>query len=458
MSKVTTTREGFTIRLKGASTPRLQSGVQPKTYAVQPEDFIGFSRPKVLVEVGDEVQAGTPLFFSKLMPSVQYTSPVSGEIAAIERGPKRKLLRVVVLADTNLSDKIGYVDFPTYTHEQVNKTDRGDLIENICLSGVWPQLIRRPYGVVADPSEEPSAIFISAADTSPLAPTYPYVFEQDRDAFVMGITVLRKLCRQEVHIGLVQGYPVGFVGELESVCYHKFSGPHPVGNVGVQLHHTRPIKGPDDLVWTISLYGVVELGRLFLDGKYNTLHRVPVQGPLVENPTYVAVHKGACISTLVEETEDAVLPRYISGNVLTGTRVPLDGHLGYYHYQLTVIKEGNYQEPFGWVLPSFSKLSVQRGLGLFSFLSRGSKYALDSNLHGELRAFVQTGLFERLLPMDILLSFLLKAILAEDFEEMEALGIYELVEEDVALCEFADVSKNEIQRLVRQGIELLRND
>ena len=457
VSKVINTSRGFNIKLKGAADRSLRSCVQPRTFAVKPTDFIGLVRPKVLVSVGDEVQAGTPLLFSKLAPEILYTSPVSGEVVAIERGAKRRLLAVVILADANLEESISYLGFLPHTHEEVNKSPREDLVKNICNSGLWPQLVRRPYGIVADPSEVPSAIFISSADTSPLASDYPYAFEEDKNAFVMGLTVLRKLSGEDVHISLIKNRKAGFMEGLGSVRYHYFQGPHPVGNVGVQLHHVRPIKNANDVVWTISPYGVIEIGRLFLHGKYDTRHRIAVAGPLVSKPAYVSAYKGACIAPFVADNLTTSNARYISGNVLTGERITEQGHLGYYHYQLTIIEEGNYQEPFGWILPSFSKLSLQRGLGLFSFLRPNAAYNLDSNLHGELRAFVQTGLIERFLPMDVLLTFLLKAIIAHDYEEMEALGIYELIEEDVALCEFADVSKNEIQSLVRQGLDLLRN-
>ena len=241
----------------------------------------------------------------------------------------------------------------------------------------------------------------------------------------------------------------------KNVQINKFSGPHPSGNVGVQIHHIDPInKG--DVVWTINPYGVVQIGKLFLEGIYDASKVVALTGSEVEKPQYYKTYIGASIKKMIAQNINSDNVRYISGNVLTGEKIGADGHIGYFDNQVTVIPEGNYYELFGWILPTTKKLSFQRAFGLLSFLNPKKEYVVDTNLRGEPRAFVQTGVFEKVTPMDILPTHLLKAILAEDFDDMEGLGIYEVIEEDLALCEFVDVSKHDVQAIVREGIDLIQ--
>ena len=451
-------RRGFDIKLQGRAAMDVLSIPLPKTFSLKPADFIGIERPKLHIREGDEVKAGTPLLFDKLLAEVQYCSPVSGEVARIERGPKRVITSVIILSDEDLKNTIRYVPFDTYTDSQVEEMAREKLVGILCKGGVWPQLIQRPYGIVAHPSQVPRAIFVSLFDTSPLAPDYSYVFEGDKAAFSMGILVLRRLSGKDVHLSLPAEKRMGYMEEFQGVRYHSFKGPHPSGNVGVQIHRISPIRDSSDNVWTISPYGVVEIGRLLLEGRYRTQHKVAITGSAIDKSGYIETFSGASISPILKDNERDKhhLFRYISGNVLTGDRVSATGHMGYYAHQLTVIPEGNTREFLGWILPSLRKLSIQRGLGIFSYLFPRKLYRLTANMNGEPRAFVQTSVLEKVLPMDIFITYLLKAILAEDYEEMESLGIYELVEEDVALCEFVDVSKHRVQSLLRQGIEMLR--
>jgi len=224
--------------------------------------------------------------------------------------------------------------------------------------------------------------------------------------------------------------------------------------VGVQIHHIDPItKG--EFVWTISPYGVIQIGKLFAEGIYDASKIIALTGSEVTNPQYYKTYSGAGVKKFVTSTLSGSHNRIISGNVLTGEKVEEEGHIGFYNHQLTVIPEGDYHELFGWIMPSTKKLSFHRGLGLLSFLNPKKEYVLDTNVHGEERAFVSTGSFEQVTPMDIFPTYLLKAILAEDYDEMEALGIYEVIEEDLALCEFIDVSKHDVQAIVREGIDLM---
>ena len=245
------------------------------------------------------------------------------------------------------------------------------------------------------------------------------------------------------------------VGSAKGIESHKFSGPHPAGNVGVHIHHVDPI-GKEQVVWTLNPYGVVQIGRLFLKGIYDCSKVVALTGSEIKEPQYYHASVGACVDKLVEGKLKNDHVRYISGNVLTGRKIARDGYLGFYDHQLTVIPEGDYYEFLGWMKPTTNKLSFHRALGLLSFLNPKKEYVLDSNMRGEERAFVQTGIYEQVVPMDILPEYLLKAIMAEDYDEMEALGIYEVIEEDVALCEFIDISKHDIQHIIRDGINLIR--
>jgi Na+-transporting NADH:ubiquinone oxidoreductase subunit A len=237
---------------------------------------------------------------------------------------------------------------------------------------------------------------------------------------------------------------------------NKFSGPHPSGCVGVQIHHIDPV-GKSDIVWTINPYGVIQIGKLFTNGVYDASRIIAVVGSEVKDPQYYKTYTGASVKKYLHNNLKQDNVRIISGNVLTGTRIAADGHIGFFDHMITVIPEGNYYEFMGWIAPSAKKLSFSRALGLFSFLNYKKEYVLDSNTHGEPRAFVQTGIFERVTPMDILPTHLLKAIIAEDYDDMEALGIYEVIEEDLALCEFVDVSKHNVQEILREGIELIQN-
>jgi Na+-transporting NADH:ubiquinone oxidoreductase subunit A len=382
-----------------------------------------------------------------------YTAPVSGEIVEIKRGEKRKLLEVKILADK----KMEYESFRKYSVSEINNLPVSEIKNQILKSGVWPNFIQRPFGVIADPSATPKAIHVSAFDTSPLAADYSLIFKGQDQFFQVGIDILKKLTSGAVHVNVHSTSEISTVfSQVKGAELNKFSGPHPAGNVGVQIHHIDPInKG--DLVWTINPIGVIQIGKLFINGVYDASRIVALVGPEVQNPQYYKTYTGSAINKIVKGNLKNDHVRYISGNALTGSNIGASGHLGFFDHQLTILEEGDKYEFLGWITPSPKKLSFHRAFGLLSFLSPNKEYALNTNVHGEPRAFVQTGVFEKVLPMDILPTHLIKSILAEDIDEMEALGIYEVVEEDFALCEFVDVSKHNVQEILRDGIELLQN-
>ena len=452
MSKFVKLKKGFDIKLAGAAKKELVETITPNVFALKPTDFNGIERPKLLVSQGDNVKAGTPLMFDKLRPEVMFTAPVSGEVVEINRGAKRKLLEIKILAD----QRVEYHEFQKFTVSELNNLSRDQILQYLLPSGIWPRFVQRPYGVIANPEDKPKAIFISTFDSHPLAPDYDFLMKGEDHFFQTGLDMLRKLTTGKVHLNLDSDAEVSTLfGSVTGVQVNKFSGPHPAGNVGVQIHHLDPInKG--EVAWTISPYGVAQIGKLFLEGIYDASKVFALAGPPVKQPKYFKSFEGACIDKFVEDNLEHQNVRFISGNALTGERISKEGFLGYYDHLVTVLTEGDYFEFIGWLKPTFTKLSFHRAFGLMSFLNKDEEYDLDTNSRGEERAFVQTGVFERVVPMDILPTHLLKAIMAEDYDDMEALGIYEVIEEDMALCEFVDVSKHPVQSILREGIDLMR--
>lgn len=453
MGKFIRLKKGFTINLAGKAAPKVVETEQPETFVIKPTDFYGIYMPKPVVKEGDTVKAGTPLFHDKKHEQVLYTAPVSGEIVEIKRGEKRKLLEIKILADK----KVEHASFNKYSVSEIANLPVAELKNQLLKSGVWPNIIQRPFGIVADPGVTPKAIHISAFDTHPLAPDYAVLFKGQDHYFQVGVDILKRLTSGVVHVNTHSTSEISTVfSQVKGAEVNKFSGSHPAGCVGVQIHHLDPInKG--QVVWTITPAGVIQIGKLFLNGIYDASKLVAVVGSEVKNPQYYKTYTGASVKKFMEGnlTQDHV--RVISGNPLTGTAIGKDGHLGFFDQQISVLPEGDYAEFIGWITPGERKLSFHRAIGLFSFLSPSKERVVDTNTHGEPRAFVQTGIFEQVTPMDVLPTFLLKSILAEDIDEMEALGIYEVIEEDLALCEFVDVSKHKVQEILREGIELIQH-
>jgi Na+-transporting NADH:ubiquinone oxidoreductase subunit A len=452
MGKFIRLKKGFTINLAGKAATKIGDSGSTDSVAIKPSDFHGVYIPKVVVKEGDTVKAGSPLFHDKKLDRIQFTSPVSGEVVRVTRGEKRALLEVVVLADKT----VDYLPFKKHTVSDIANLLAEDIKSQMLDSGVWANLVQRPFGVLADPAVTPKAIHISAFDTAPLAPDYSFLFKGQDHFFQTGVDILKKLTSGQVHINIHNASDLSTVfSQAKGAEVNKFSGPHPAGCVGVQIHHIDPInKG--DVVWTINPFGVIQIGKLFLQGIYDASKLVAVTGSEAKTPHYVKTVTGASIKSLTANNVASDNVRYISGHALTGTNVGKDGYLGFYDHQVTLLPEGNDYEFIGWITPGANKLSVQRAWGLFSFLTPSKEFRLNTNTHGEPRAMVQTGVWEQLVPMDILPGHLIKSILAEDIDEMEALGIYEVIEEDLALCEFADVSKHNVQGILREGIELIR--
>ena len=447
MSKIIKLRKGLDVNLRGRAEKMTVQLPLASEYAVSPLDFAGVT-PKLLVKAGDKVKAGTPLFFNKYDERVLFTSPVSGTVTAVNRGEKRLVLNVTVAADA----KQTYEEFEL---PDLAKADREEIVSLLLKSGLWPLIIQRPYGIIANPSDKPKAIFVSAFDSAPLAPDYNYILASEKQNLQKGFAVLGRLTDGKVHLSVRANSGDDF-SVLKGVELHEFAGKHPAGNVGVQINHIDPVnKG--ERVWTVNIQAVAIIGRLFNEGHVDMSKTIAVVGSEVMRAQYVRIIGGAPVSSIlkgnIQPQAEGQSVRIISGNVLSGVRSSMEGFINFYADMLSVIPEGNHHELLGWIMPRFGKFSVSKTY--FSWLFPGKVYNLDTNLNGGERPFVVTGLYEKYLPMDIYPTYLLKAILAEDIDKMESLGIYEVIEEDLALCEFVDPSKIEMQQILRKGINLM---
>ena len=441
MSNQLVLKKGLDIPVKGAAAQKVVKTVKPGVVAVKPTDFKGFL-PRLLVKEGDRVLAGSPVLADKQKPQVLVTSPVSGTVKSIVRGDKRKLLAVLVDADASQE----YVDFGTKV-----PADADAVKELLLKTGLWGALIQRPYGVQADPALRPKAIFISSFSTAPLAADTEFTLG-DRFADIQaGVNALAKLTDGGVHFSVNKAvWNSSPFHKVENAIVHSVSGKHPAGNVGVQISHIAPIQ-KGETVWTMPVLFVAALGHVINTGKLDLTRKVAVTGPVAADPAYVVALPGTPVKEITDIPADA---RVIGGDVLTGENLGADGCLGYFQDQLTLLHEGTEREWFGWAKPFRPKVHSSSWC-YFSWLTPSKKYDMDTNLHGGPRAFVETKCFEDVTPMDIFPIYLIKACLAGDIEKMEKFGIYEVLPEDLALCDYVDPSKNDIQAIIQQGIDLM---
>ncbi len=446
MSQQIKIKRGYDIRLKGKAQEKVQK-LSLNKYAVKPTDFHGIF-PKLSVRVGDKVKRGAPIFFDKHHEHISIPSPISGTVTDVIRGAKRKMLEIRIEDDG--ADE--FVDFGIENPENLGAEKvKSKLIE----SGLWSLIRQRPYTVIANPVDKPRDIFISGFDSAPLAANLDFVLEGKEESFQAGIMALSNLTEGKIYLGIGANTKSKVLLQTKGVERVQFDGPHPAGNVGIQIHHISPInKG--ELIWTVQAQDVVTIGNLFLKGQYDSDITIALVGSEIENPQYYQVKRGADIAGIVEGKTTPGHLRFISGNVLTGTKIEKNGYLSYYHNMITVIPEGDKYELFGWLIPSPKKLSFYRTA--FSWLTPNKEYRLNTNLNGGERAFVMTGFLERVLPMDILPVYLLKAIMVDDIDQMEQLGIYEVDEEDIALCEYISISKINMQEILRNGLDMMRKE
>jgi len=445
MSKDIRIRKGLDIKLVGEAEKVTAQATKSNVYAIKPDDFHGIV-PKVIAKQGTEVKTGEPLFHSKTNEKMLFASPVSGEVVEIIRGAKRKIIAFKVLADKEQQ-------FKDFGVKDVNAMSREDVISHLLSAGCWPFIKQRPYDVIASPDVAPKAIFISAYATAPLAADLEYVLAGKEKELQTAITALSKLTEGDVHVSIGKKGNSPFAG-LDHITLHTITGPHPAGNVGVQIATIDPMnKG--EVVWVVNPQDLVIIGELLLTGKFNSERIVALAGSSIKNPKYFKTKIGAEVSSVIYDSgvKDTNI-RVISGNVLTGDNVKPDGNLGFYHDSITVIPEGDDYEFFGWNKPIFNKISPSRAL-TFSWLFPNKKYDLNTNTNGEHRAFVVTGNYEEVFPMDIYPLQILKACAVNDLDAMEQLGMYEVAPEDFALTEFICVSKQPHQQIIREGLDLM---
>jgi len=438
-------KKGFDIKLVGEAEKEVVD-YSSETYAVKPAvDYQGV-RPKLVVQVGDEVKAGSPLVFHKDNEKVVITSPVSGEVVEINRGARRALDEIKILADK----KTNYEDFGK---GDPGSMSREEVIEKILNSGLWPAIRQRPFAIVANPEDKPKSVFISCFDTSPLAADLDFIVDGEEEAFQTGINAVRKLTEGKVHLNVNGKADTSEVfTNTEGVELTSFKGKHPASCVGVQIHHLDPVnKGTT--VWYLNPQDVISIGKLFLEGKYIPQRIIALTGQSVNLRKYYKTLAGSCVDKMVNGNVEEGTLRYISGNVLAGTQISKNGYLGYYDNQITVIPEGDEAEFMGWIMPSYPRPSLSKTFP-WAFMP-GTKFEVNTNMHGEERAYVVTGQYESVLPMDIYPVHLIKAIMFEDIELMEGLGIYEVAEEEMAICEFVCTSKMPVQKLIRDGLDLM---
>jgi Na+-transporting NADH:ubiquinone oxidoreductase subunit A len=446
MSKNVKIRRGADIKLQGAAERIKAEAPFPSSFAIKPTDFHGLT-PKMVVKEGAEVKAGSVLFYDKYNEHVKFTSPVSGEVAEIVRGAKRRILEVRIVAD----QKQAYENF------DVSDLSGEEKVKSLLMaSGLWAMIKQRPYDVVADPKRKPKTIVVSAFDSAPLGADYDFILHGQNEAFQKGIDALAQLTSGKVHLNTRGGSAADAVfTTAKNVEHNTFTGPHPSGTPGVQIHHLDPInKG--EVVWTVSPQHVAIIGRFFQTGKVDMSKTIALAGSEVDKPRYLSTWIGASIKSIVEGQLKEGKNRIISGNVLTGDQVDMDGYLGYYSDVVTVIPEGDERQFLGWLAPNFHKYSLSRAY--FSWMMPKKRYALNTNMNGEDRAYVVSGQYEDVLPMDVYPVQLIKSIMTNDIDKMEKLGIYEVAPEDLALCEYACTSKMEVQKILREGLDLAQKE
>ena len=445
MSKDIRIKKGLNIKLLGAAEQTTSKAVLSNVYAINLDDFHGIT-PKMLVKQGAEVKAGEPLFYNKNREDMLFVSPVSGELVEINRGARRRILSLKILADKEQSQL-------THTPLKLETASKEELKAFMLKGGVWPFVKQRPYDIVANPNATPKSIFVSGYATAPLAADMDYVLQGKEAQLQAAITALGKLTPGKVHVSVGASSKSPLAG-LSGIELHKVSGPHPSGLVGTQINRIDPVnKG--ETVWTVAPQDLVIIGELILTGVYNPERVIALAGSCVKIPKYYTTKIGAEISTFLYGsgvTNDNF--RVINGDVLTGKKSRPDGHLGFYNSTVSVIPEGDDYDLFGWNKPVFNKVSATRAL-TFSWMQPNKKYDLNTNTNGEHRAFVVTGMYEKVFPMDIYPLQLLKACMVQDLDEMEQLGLYEVAPEDFSLTEFVCVSKQPHQQIIREGLDLL---
>ena len=446
MSKGIRISKGLSIKIKGSAEKKIENLPLASTYAFNLNDF-HLTVPKLILREGDSVKRGTPIFYAKSNEKIKFVSPVSGTIKEIVRGERRKVYNIIIDSD-------GKDNFVRHKPPVLENSSPQELIDLLLETGLWPYINQRPFDIIADPNLSPKAIHVSCFDSSPLAVDYEFIMNDRLSDIKAGLDCLNQIVSGKLHLGLRSSQKL-FQKEFSNYKTNLFDGPHPSGNVGVQIHHVNPINS-GEVVWTLKLEHIAVIGNLILTGEYLPNRTIAVSGPPVKNPKYFYLRTGASLESLLNnvEIDNKIDVRLINGDVLSGHKVDSNGYLGHYNNKLCVLKEGNQYRLFGWIpfinntVPSIYKTS-------FSWLFNNKEKDYDTNLNGEERAFVATGEMESVFPMDIYPMQLIKECMIGDIEKMEKLGIYEVSPEDFGLIDYSSSSKIEAQTIIRQGLDYI---
>ena len=442
-------KKGHNLKILGEPNKILSSTISAKNVYLHPMDFSGI-KPKLLVKQDDIVSAGAPIFFDKLNPEVKFVSPISGNVSEIQFGERRVIEKIVIKGDGKLN--ILKVDL-----SKVNELSTDDLKSKLAESGLWPSIRQRPFSKIANPSQTPRDIFVSVLSTAPFSVDYAFVLDGREKDFQTGLDVLAKLTTGSLHLNMSGGESAPIFTEAKNVQINTFSGPHPAGNVGVQIHHLAPISSKEDIVWYLNAQDVADIGEYLSTGYYPTQKIITIGGSSISKPTYLRITKGTSLKDILGDRLNSKEEiRIISGDVLSGKTRLLDQGIRFYDETIAVIPECTQREFLGWALPGLKKYSLSRTF-LSAMLPKKST-DLNTSMNGSHRAIISFGRWESVLPMDVLPEFLVKSILARDVEEMEKLGIYECDEEDFALCSFVCQSKTDVSGIIRAGLQLAEQE
>lgn len=436
-------KKGHDLRIKGSPDNQISSPITVDKVALSPNSFRSI-KPKLIVNEGDTVNMGSPLFYDKLKPDVKWASPACGTVTSIEYGQRRVIKKIEIAIEEDKVDS-----FDVLSDSQFNSANREAILEYILNANLFPLIRQRPFNKVANPTDLPRDIFISGYNTAPLSVDIPTIIEDNRESFQVGLNALNKLTDGKVYLTSKNHM------EFDNVVNQMISGPHPAGNVGIQIHHIKPLK-PGQIIWTVNAQHVLTIGRLFQKGFYDPRIKVSIGGSGATNPQVVDTIFGANVKSLLKNQDLEESHRIVSGDILTGVKVKANDYLGFYDTSLSLIND-NVKRPFLGML-SIGSSSTKYSLTNTFFSSRSGNFDFTTSQNGELRAMVPISSWEKVLPMDILPNPLYRAILAQDIEEMEQLGIWECDDEDFALCSFACPSKINVGSVIREGLSLLERE